>query len=1363
MELVNVSYKGLGLPTQQYTPQDTSLITNNYINSNFGAKEDYIEIFIYDQNGQVLLTDYDGFDYYPYLTANPQNNLYSTLTLDPEKDVVSRGFNRGSINIQYNFFKKLFNSQYGKTYWIKEISPSRTELKLSSQVISDTGIAEGFATWQNYIATKNYYTDFYLNFGSNNLIIATNVAYAQDDEGAYLLIKLYEPLDADFDVKTQLWIVDKVSEAVSFNVNIDVPAADPNVLNRLRGPNYQIRVNEKIGQTTPYYSYNTLLTSNVTSSYQKMLSYYQDRSVDINVDYSDFSNFVHFSNASERVNNFVYKLTLIENYKSEIGFTNSYSGSSAKIASSSFGNAQNAINNIIEKFDPYEYFLYFSSGSWSWPKYDTKQPYDLYSVSSSKAVSWLGSPTTIPTVSAPSLLYSASFYDATNKDTLRNGIPQYLLDDPNNAGYITFIDMIGQHFDNIWIYYKDVTNKFDATNNPNTGISLDLVADALRGLGMELYTNTSVSDNVYYTLFGINQDGSLLPPTGSELITNYYTSSIDTLPSQQIQSEIYKRLYHNLPYLLKTRGTQRGVKALIACYGIPDTILDPMEFGGTEKASLAGIYDLDSTNFKINIATGSNAQVTGSLTISSSLLSPNTTIQYYQNNKRANSKNIEVGFSPSDQINNNISSSGVIIGNLDQYIGNPTYATSGSYPALNTLSNNYFQSYTQKHSIWEYIRLIKFYNNSLFKTIKDFVPARANVSTGIIVKSHMLERNKVTRHEPSMSRTNNFSQSIDTAFITASGANIIDGPTDWSGLATGSVGYIPFTSSKGIEKLTGAFGGTVITATTLNRFQNQNEFSSNANISVSSYVTYSLGALYQNVTGSVRSQRFFDLDYSYNQLVPTNYGLVTQSLSQSQFNNYNTYTNPNSPYAELQDYNYNLNSFTIPRYYGSKNMSVSYSFYTPGDSSYGSTAAIDKIKYQYAYLVDIYSSSFQMPGRSNAQIKYIIDNSQNVLDLTKLNNNIFYTQNIYKSGETVNISFFDYSPTNPDSQYLTNNSDVQLYEGGFRYSPILANCNASATLDYKLNTPVIVTTTNTSPGGAVYESPLPAYDLANWSSLGTEQVYEFGQNWWKLRCGMPDQYSTTISTQNLTVFWEASATDVGLSNGFTGLVEGSFNISIGQVLNKTINTVNPTYYNEPQLVAVYKVSYSPGGTTTNTTYTTTVSDSSNFLSLIGPKEIRFSQVQSNYYGNAVQKLNATFIAPTYSLEPPVFPIQVQKGDMIRLFNRVSSWNAEDEYRINEVNLSNNGYVTFTVDRDVNYNNTVDFGAALLTYSTTGVGSAIDHYVLLKHIPDETNLILNFNATSSITTDGLVYPQYLSKPVQENSGNVIKSLKQQNLI
>ena len=555
MELVKVSVKGTGIPAQQYSPVDNSLITSNFINSSFGAKEDYIEIFIYDQNGNILLSDYDGFDYYPYLTSNPQNNLYNVISLDPQKDVINRGFTRGSVNIQYSFFKKLFNSQYGKTYWIKEISESRTELKLASQVISDIGIIEGFDVYQNYISTKNYYSDFYLNFGDNNLVIGVNAAVAEDEEGTFLLIKLYEPLDADIDVKAQLWIVDKISEAINYNVDIQVPAVDENEANRLRGPNFAVRVSEKIGQTTPYYSYNSLIASNYTSSFQKLLSYYQDKSVDINVDYSNFGNFIHFSSAVERVENFKYKLELIESYNNDIRLANSYSSQSPTAASSSIGLASNSINNIIKNFDTYEYFLYFDSGSWSWPKRNDTQPYALYSVSSSEASNWLGSVDTVTTPTTSSLLYSASLYDYSNKDYLRYSIPQYLLDDSSNQPYLTFLDMIGQHFDNIWIYYKDVTNRYDATNNPNTGISLDLVSDALRGLGFELYTNTSITDNLYYTLFGINQDGTLLPPTGSEHITNYVISSIATLPGQQIQDEYYKRLYHNLPYLLKTRGT----------------------------------------------------------------------------------------------------------------------------------------------------------------------------------------------------------------------------------------------------------------------------------------------------------------------------------------------------------------------------------------------------------------------------------------------------------------------------------------------------------------------------------------------------------------------------------------------------------------------------------------------------------------------------------------------------------------------------------------------------------------------------------------------------------------------------------------
>ena len=49
---------------------------------------------------------------------------------------------------------------------------------------------------------------------------------------------------------------------------------------------------------------------------------------------------------------------------------------------------------------------------------------------------------------------------------------------------------------------------------------------------------------------------------------------------------LYKRIYHNIPYLLKTKGTIAGLRALITSYGIPDTILRINEFGGKDRNEL---------------------------------------------------------------------------------------------------------------------------------------------------------------------------------------------------------------------------------------------------------------------------------------------------------------------------------------------------------------------------------------------------------------------------------------------------------------------------------------------------------------------------------------------------------------------------------------------------------------------------------------------------------------------------------------------------------------------------------------------------------------------------------------------------------
>jgi hypothetical protein len=369
MELVNVSYAGNGIEYQNYSPKDNSLVISNFINSTFGDTTDYIEYFIYDENGQILDINYDASNYYPKL-VNPNTDKYSSIELDPEKDVRSKGYTRGTTNIQYNFLKKLFNSSVSVKYWIKEISRSRTEIKLSSQVISDDLIFQGFEDYKLYTSNKNYYSDFYLNLGINRLLICTNVAYSEDDNGSYLIIKLYEPLPDEFGVKDQLWIVDKIAESVSYSVDIQVETAQVANQNNIRSANFKIAIQRKNGQTTPYYSYNYLFSSSVSQSENRLKSYYDDKAININVDYSSFNNFVHFSNAESRVLNFTYKVKQIESYSAQIQSLNIISPTTTQASITSSLNLINGyINDIITKFDIYEYYLYFQSESFAWPKY----------------------------------------------------------------------------------------------------------------------------------------------------------------------------------------------------------------------------------------------------------------------------------------------------------------------------------------------------------------------------------------------------------------------------------------------------------------------------------------------------------------------------------------------------------------------------------------------------------------------------------------------------------------------------------------------------------------------------------------------------------------------------------------------------------------------------------------------------------------------------------------------------------------------------------------------------------------------------------------------------------------------------------
>ena len=1083
MATVDVKYIESNGEYQDYVPSDKTLINASFITPTYGVSEDdYIEYFVKDVAGVVLSANYYTTRY-KLGDVDPVTRTTTALYLDPAADAADDGYDRGIVNVKYNFLRRQLLSfpNPEQNFWIKEISTSRREIKVARQDLSNEELLNAFNSFNTQLAADAYYPDFLLNFGADILIIGVNAAYVEENGNGYLVFKLYEPLPTDIDLKATFWVVTQVAESAEFNVSVTV---DPErIIDTLpiKGPNYKVKLDQTLSQTTPYYSLTSLLTTSVSSSFQKFQSLMEEKAIQINVDYSNFENFIHFSSATERLYNFTYKLQEIESASAALQQPNTVS---AKVQ------LQNGIDNIITKFDPYEYYLYFSSASTAWPKSTSIQPYNLYSVTSSEAVNWLGSPSIAPTSTTMSMFYSSSYYDNTNKDLLQNSTPSYIRDDSSNQPYLVFLDMIGQHFDNIWIYLKDVSNRYSAENNPFVGISMDQVSEALQSFGIQLYTNTSISDNLYYSMFGINETGSAfpvtssnyavvniassslyplpgndylssslrLPPFGEEKINRYVTtfvtasagvtSSFATLPAGQLTDEVYKRIYHNLAYLLKTRGTERGVRALVTTFGIPEDILSVHEYGGYDYLEVPGIQEISNTR----ILTGSVTQ------ISSSLLSPNVTLQYYNNDLENTSINVEVAFSPADSINASITSSGYVTSstqpgyfNIMQLIGDPNLQYSSSYTPLVEVSDTYFNAeYTSRYNVWDFIRVIKYYNNSLFKMLRDWVPARTSPSTGIVIKSHMLERNKYPRKEPTWSTSSYDADYLLLYLSGSSGGSVTQStaflagiPIQYNGTAsialTGSLGTVYMSSSNNVQQYNGEFSGSYIQAS-YNVFPQT--YVSNYNFPWTSsvpgngplFLTYSLSPIFENVTVPVRSQRFLDLDYNSTQLAPVNYGLITASISQSNIiGNISQSEQPYSQYAFIQDFNYSSRPYTIPRYSGSYLSGLYYNTHSAGDISYGDDPVINWNTSKLGFFTQIQTSSF-LPGKVNATMAYLSDVSGGLYELNQNNKNWADVQNTFKAGTTLTVKQFD---AKKYSNQVSTDGIKTIYNSGYSYTPEL--------------------------------------------------------------------------------------------------------------------------------------------------------------------------------------------------------------------------------------------------------------------------------------------------------------------------------------
>ena len=594
---------------QQYAEQDNILISSSRLDTAFSSSTDYIEYYAYDESKNLI--------YPPSSTKAVSLTNYSVINGDtelyPSENLEDLGYDEGSFYATYNFYRKILSSDIKNNYYISEISSDRTELRLNSNSIPNESIISSSTEFIEFRELQDYFVDFLLNFGNDQQVIANNLRL--DTTTAVepsLLVKLYEPLPSQFSLKSTLWVVREVSAPQAYNVTFPPLDFIPDDIQFIKGPNYSIKATQEIGESSQTFTYNTLVNTNLTSSANQLQNILNRKEINISIDYTDYNNFIHFSSAYTRLENFYYKVGLIQSSSNAIDNlplnSGTYSASKAEIS--------NNISRIISNLDGWEYFMYFNSGSEkSYPKQNTEPPYILFPSDSTEALTWVGSTDdSSPYYGGQAVL--ASEYDAENPNYLYNAIPEYLKEDPENAKYELFVDMVAQQYDNTWLYTKNLTTRFDADNRLDFGISKDLVADAIRDFGIKLYSNNFNSNDLYTAFLGITPSGSTFPfpymtgsiggqvntPSGYEYVDTEISASNDIVPLDNVNKSLYKRIYHNLPHLLKTKGTIAGIRALITAYGVPSTILRINEFGGKDRNNYKDWdYQEDIFNYALDL------------------------------------------------------------------------------------------------------------------------------------------------------------------------------------------------------------------------------------------------------------------------------------------------------------------------------------------------------------------------------------------------------------------------------------------------------------------------------------------------------------------------------------------------------------------------------------------------------------------------------------------------------------------------------------------------------------------------------------------------------------------------------------------
>ena len=610
----------------RFTLTDHNLIDNTAILTPvYDIVRSSIEMHIY--SNQTWLSGNHGVDATERQAAitipnqtNPYQTGYTPVNIDIYKEFSKLNISVGNFRVVFNFFNNLIGNYSNQFLFVDEISPDRTELKLRITDVNDplhkyqitnfinkvhqSSINTNNPSYVSHHVTGQHHKTYILNFSRNKVLKFVNSVII---DGEFLFVKLQDPAPDFIEPKLKCWVAEELKYPYIDHVSI-TDIIKEITYNQLSNANWDAYQSYNISSETGIKNWNDLLGSSVQTSQQIVDSYFSGSlsGIKLNIDYSDFNNFVFYSSAEERLHNFKYKLELLEYYTTQINTLTSISGSTATTNIADYTSNK---TKLIGGFDTFENYLYYQSSSrlhtyelphespnvaaltGSYivpvPKSNSTYPFTLYPVNSSQFITWYDN-----------LITSASYYDSLNLNKLTNTLPQSLIVNEDNTDLISFVNMLGHHYDILYTYINHMTTINKREENPKLGMPNELLYSVAKQFGWSLQDGSQHHELWQYAL-GTNSTGT--PLTGSLSVGDPST------PSREMTHTIWRRIVNNLPLLLKSKGTKRSVQALLSCYGIPQSMISINEYGGPTSDDNISVYETLKFNYAldlINNATG---------------------------------------------------------------------------------------------------------------------------------------------------------------------------------------------------------------------------------------------------------------------------------------------------------------------------------------------------------------------------------------------------------------------------------------------------------------------------------------------------------------------------------------------------------------------------------------------------------------------------------------------------------------------------------------------------------------------------------------------------------------------------------------